>query len=81
MGTKGRIMRLDEKRIENGVVIVRSRCVAMELDTHDGVDTYTSTAPLKFTKLFTWRAATLRRRGSIEWTRVLSFYDIVMALP
>ena len=78
-GKKVRSMWLDEERLEDGEVSVRSRCVAMEFNQYDRLDTYTATPPLKFIKMIISRAATFRRRGSTEWTRVLGLYDIVTA--
>ena len=77
-GKKVRSMWLDEKRVgEDGVVSVRSRCVAMEFNEYERLDTYAGTPPLKFVKIVISRAATKRRPGVIDWTRVLGLYDIV----
>ncbi|CAK0841766.1 unnamed protein product [Prorocentrum cordatum] len=78
-GKKVRSMWLDEKRVQDGETTVRSRCVAMEFNMYDRLDTYTATPPLKFIKLIVSRAASIRRPGSNEWTRVLGLYDIVTA--
>ena len=71
-GKKIRSMWLDEKRVsEDGVVSVRSRCVAMEFNEFERLDTYAGTPPLKFVKIILSRAATKRRPGCVDWTRVL----------
>ena len=78
-GKKVRSMWLDEERIQDGQQIVRSRCVAMEFNLYDRNDTYAGTPPLKFVKLIISRAASKRRPGASDWTRVLGLYDIVTA--
>lgn len=48
-GKKFRSMWLGEKRVgEDGVVSVRSRCVAKEFNEFERLDTYAGTPPLKF---------------------------------
>ena len=78
VGKKVRSMWLDEKRVgEDGVISVRPRCVAMEFNEFERLGTNAGTPPSKFVKLVISRAATKRRPGVIDWTRVLGIYDIV----
>ena len=44
---KVRSMWLDEERVQDGETTVRSRCVAMEFNMYDRLDTYTATPPPK----------------------------------
>jgi hypothetical protein len=78
-GKKVRSMWLDEARSNDDGAFVRSRCVAMEFSTYDRLDTYAGTPPLKFVKLIISRAATRRKPGEVNWTRLIALYDIVTA--
>ena len=51
-GKKVRSMWLDEERMEDGEPPVRSRCVAMEFNQYDRLDTYTAT-PIGYTVTLT----------------------------
>ena len=62
-----------------GAVSVRSRCVAMELNSYDRLDTYVARAPFQFIALIVSRAESLRRPGYEEWRRVRGLCDIAAA--
>ncbi len=59
-------MWLDELRVKDGVVTMLSRCVAMEFNYSDRLDTFAGTPPLKFVKLIISRATSKRRNDTLD---------------
>ena len=71
-------MWLDGKRVEQGIVSVGSRCVAMDFNLYERTDTYAGTPPAKFVRLVISRAASKRNKLGGH-TRKLGLRDVEVA--
>lgn len=74
-GGKVRSKWVDEKRVKSGIVIVRSRCVAMEFNRFAREDVNASTPPIAVVCAVISMAASKRPRGQ----RLLGVYDVSVA--